>query len=90
MAQTESPFFNHDLIPRLYRDISGIFPLTRLFLACIPSYPGGLWTFTMGSKKYEPLEVDVDGIPRMNTRYYSPAVHRTCFLLPPFVKELLK
>jgi len=90
VAQTESPFFNRDLIPRLYRDISGIFPLTRLFLACIPTYPGGLWTFTMGSKKYDPLDVDVNAIPQMDTRYYSPAVHRTCFVLPPFVKELLK
>jgi len=90
VAQTESPFFNRDLIPRLYQDISEMFPISRLFLANVPSYPGGLWTFTMGSKKYDPLEVDVSQIPKLDTRYYSPAIHRTCFVLPPFVEELLK
>lgn len=89
VAQTESPFFNRDLIPRLYKDISAVFPVTRLFLACVPTYPGGLWTFTMGSKRYDPLEVDIAGIPQMDTKYYSPAVHRSCFVLPPFVEELL-
>ncbi len=90
VAQTESPFFNRDLIPGLYRDISGIFPVTRLYLAVVPTYPGGLWTFTMGSKKYDPLAVDITGIQRMNTRYYSPDMHRACFVLPPFVRELLE
>lgn len=90
VAQTESPFFNRDLIPGLYKDISGIFPVTRLYLAVVPTYPGGLWTFTMGSKKYDPLKVDISKISQMDTRYYSPAIHQTCFLLPPFVKELLE
>lgn len=90
VAQTESPFFNRELIPRLYQDISGIFPITRLFLASIPTYPGGLWTFTMGSKKYDPLAVDGSKFPQMDTRYYSPAIHRSCFVLPPFIQELLK
>ncbi len=90
VAQTESPFINRDLIPRLYRDIAGIFPITRLFLANVPTYPGGLWSFTMGSKKYDPLGVDRKKIPELKTRYYSPAIHQACFVLPPFVQELLK
>lgn len=90
VAQTESPFLNRDLILRLYRDISGIFPITRLFLANVPTYPGGLWSFTMGSKKHDPLEVDEKRLPDMKTKYYSPAIHKTCFVLPPFVQELLK
>jgi spermidine synthase len=90
VAQTESPFFNRDLIPKLYKDISGIFPLTRLYLAVVPTYPGSLWSFTIGSKKYDPLKVDISKIPQMDTRYYSPAIHQTCFVLPPFVKELLE
>lgn len=89
VAQTESPFLNRELIPRLQKDISGIFPVTRLFLANVPTYPGGLWSFTMGSKKYDPLELDPAQIPPMDTKYYSPAIHRTCFVLPPFIKELL-
>lgn len=90
VAQTESPFFNKELIPRIYKDVSGIFPLTRLFLGNVPTYPGGLWSFTMGSKKHDPLKVDISKLPDLNTRYYSPEIHRTCFVLPPFVQELLK
>ena len=90
VAQTESPFFNKELIPRIYKDVSGIFPLTRLFLGNVPTYPGGLWSFTMGSKKHDPLKVDISKLPNLNTRYYSPEIHRTCFVLPPFVQELLK
>jgi len=90
VAQTESPFFNGSLIQRIYKDISGIFPVTRLFLANVPSYPGGLWTFTIGSKKYDPLDVDIKRIKDMDTKYYSPAIHRSCFILPPFVKQLLE
>lgn len=90
VAQTESPFFNRDFIPGLYQDIAGIFPVTRLYLAVVPTYPGGLWTFTMGSKKHDPLKVDISKIPPLDTKYYSPAVHQACFVLPPFVKELLE
>lgn len=90
VAQTESPFLNRDLIQRLFRDIGGIFPITRLFLANVPTYPGGLWSFIMGSKKYDPLKIESKNIPEMKTRYYSPAIHQACFVLPPFVQELLK
>jgi spermidine synthase len=44
----------------------------------------------MGSKKYDPLEVTGDNFPKLDTRYYSPEIHRACFVLPPFVKELIK
>lgn len=89
LAQTESPFFNRDLISRVYRDMAGVFPLVRLYLACIPTYPGGLWSFTLGSKKYDPLQVEAEKIPDLGTRYYSPAVHKSAFVLPPFVAELV-
>lgn len=93
VAQTESPFFNEELIQRVIEDVSGIFPLTRLFMANVPSYPGGLWTFTMGSKKYDPLAINrerIKEIEEMETRFYSWPIHQGCFILPPFVKELLK
>lgn len=90
VAQTESPFFNRDLISRIIGDVRSIFPMARLFLANVPTYPGGLWSFTMGTKRYDPMEVDPGDIPVMDTRYYSPEIHRTSFVLPPFVKELVK
>lgn len=89
-AQTENPWFNLDLLTRVYRDVSSVFPITRLFTANIPTYPGGMWTFTMGSKKHDPLEVDPASIPQIETRYYTPEIHRAAFVMPRFVKQLLE
>jgi len=43
-----------------------------------------------GSKKYDPLETDIDSIPDIDTKYYCPQIHRAAFILPKFAKELIK
>ncbi|WP_027365444.1 polyamine aminopropyltransferase [Desulfotruncus alcoholivorax] len=90
VAQTESPFFNRDLISRVNATMKSIFPIVRMFLGIVPTYPGGAWTFTVGSKKYDPLEVDTDKLPNLNTKWYSPEMHRSVFVLPPFFRELIR
>ncbi|MFO7154837.1 MAG: polyamine aminopropyltransferase [Caldicoprobacter oshimai] len=90
VAQTESPFFNAELIRSVYASIKQIFPVTRLYLASIPTYPSGLWSFTLGSKRYDPLEVDEEKILEIDTKYYSPEIHKSVFKLPRFVKNLLE
>jgi len=89
-AQTESPWVNESLLKRVFQDIKSIFPITRVYLANVPTYPTGMWAFTMGSKKYDPLQVDKIAIPDTNTKYYTPAIHFNSFDLPPFVANLLK
>jgi spermidine synthase len=90
VAQTESPFFNQNLLRRVYRDVSGLFSICRLYLASIPTYPGGLWTFTVGSKAYDPLAVDPKMPAGVTTKYYSPGIHRAAFALPPFVEKVIR
>jgi len=89
VAQTESPFYNADLIARVHADLSAIFPVTRLYLAAVPTYPGGLWSFSLGSKKYDPLELEERDFRPLETRYYSPAVHLAAFALPHFVRRII-
>ncbi len=89
VAQTESPWFNRDLISRVFQDISSLFPITRLYTASIPTYPSGLWSFTVGSKKYDPLQVEETNLKSFDTRYYHPGLHKSVFQLPRFVQELL-
>jgi spermidine synthase len=86
VAQTESPFFNRDLIENVYARIGRVFPLTKLYLASVPTYPSGLWSFTVGSKCYDPQECRQKPV---STKYYNFAVHKGCFGLPNFVSELL-
>lgn len=89
-AQSESPFLHGDLIKNINGDLKTLFPIVKLYLAYIPTYPTGMWSFTMASKKYDPLKVDSDVIPDTNTRYYNPAIHFSAFSLPNFAADLLK
>ncbi|NLV90908.1 MAG: polyamine aminopropyltransferase [Firmicutes bacterium] len=89
VAQTESPFVNQDIIERSFRGISQNFPVTELYLGCVPTYPGGLWSFTLGSKKHHPLEANWERADQLKTKYYTKEVHRAAFQLPPFVQEQL-
>jgi len=91
VAQTESPWFNGDLIKRVFKDIKSIFPVTRLYTVSIPTYPSGLWSFTIGSKKYDPLEVSDEQLKELvDTKYYTPRIHKSVFQLPKFVEDLVK
>ncbi|WP_142505596.1 polyamine aminopropyltransferase [Melghirimyces algeriensis] len=88
VAQTESPWFNRDLIRRVYRDISNIFPIARLYTASIPTYPSGLWSFTLGSKGRDPISLREEDLQAIHTKYYGPTLHHALFRLPKFVEEL--
>ena len=89
VQQTESPFYHQELIRRLSGDISALFPICRMYLANIPLYPGGLHSFTIGSKKYDPLagNADMPDLP-FATRYYNRDIQRSCFALPAFIRDL--
>ncbi|HHW56648.1 MAG TPA: polyamine aminopropyltransferase [Clostridia bacterium] len=88
VAQTESPFIYGSLINKISKMFKEIYPITKAYIATIPTYPGSLWTFTMGSKKYDPEEVNIDEIPRIETKYYTPEIHKAAFVLPKFVKDI--
>ena len=88
VVQSESPMLEPDIIQRAVRGIGAAFPGVWLYLAAIPTYPTGLWSFTLGSKGPRPDHLR-DNLAAVATRYWTPDVHRASFALPPFVKELL-
>ncbi|OCI05992.1 spermidine synthase [Bacillus paralicheniformis] len=90
VAQTDNPWFTPELITNVQRDVKEIFPITKLYLANIPTYPSGLWTFTIGSKKYDPLEVKDSRFFDIETKYYTKDIHKAAFVLPKFVSDLIK
>lgn len=89
VAQTETPILFGDLIKRIYKDMSSAFPYTNLYSAVIPTYPGAFWTFTMGSKSIDPISQEIGVTPVLKTKYYTKELHRSYFILPPFVKDLI-
>ncbi|MFB1097775.1 MULTISPECIES: polyamine aminopropyltransferase [Bacillaceae] len=90
VAQTDNPWFKADLISQVYKDVKEIFQVTELYTANIPTYPSGLWTFTMGSKVHHPKEVKAERFQPIETKYYTPELHQAAFVLPKFVQDLLK
>jgi spermidine synthase len=90
VAQTESPFYNQDLIRKSYSAMHDLFPVTRLYLASIPTYPSGLWSFTIASKENDPLSVPPERFINIPTRYYTPQLHHAAFTLPQFVGQLVQ
>ncbi len=88
VAQTESPFINADLIRSVQAHIQSVFPDTYLYLASIPTYPSGLWSFSLGSRQYNPLFPENRFVPQ-DTRYYTLDIHQGSFSLPLFVSDLI-
>lgn len=90
IAQTETPFYLPETVKRVYNDAKDIFPITKLFMAGIPTYPSGFWSFTIGSKKYDPESVDLSNTIDIDTKYYTKKLHKACFVLPKFIEDILK
>lgn len=90
VAQTETPFYLPQVVKKVHNDIKAVFPITKMFMAAIPTYPGGYWSFTLGSKIYDPTAVDTTSIPELNTKYYHRDLHTACFVLPKYVKDLIE
>lgn len=88
VAQTDNPWFKAELIRKAVQDTREIFPVTRLYTCNIPTYPSGMWTFTLGSKTYDPLQVEADRFFELDTKYYTPQLHKASFVLPKFVGDL--
>lgn len=93
--QHESPYYSADAIAmqRAHNRLKQVFPISTVYQAHIPTYPSGHWLFGFSSKKYDPIE-DLDA-KRWNslglyTKYYNTELHKGCFALPNYVKELLE
>jgi spermidine synthase len=90
VAHTDSPCFGFSR-PKFQgiRDrINACFPLTNVYIICVPSYISGYWSFTIGSKRYHPVR-DYRQDSLMQTRFYTSELHRACFALPRFMQQLI-
>lgn len=88
VAQTEPPWASSTFLPELHSVFHQIFPIVRLYLANIPTYQSGLYSFTVCSKEHDPTVIQ-PGREIAGTKYYSAAIHQAAFVLPPFVAKLV-
>jgi spermidine synthase len=93
VAQSESPFYNKETVSAIFRNLREIFPIVKMYTCYMPIYPSGIWSFAFCSKKYDPVaDFDEKRYTKLNltTRYYNAETHRGAFMLPEFIKKLLK
>ncbi|AUS98040.1 spermidine synthase [Clostridium thermosuccinogenes] len=92
--QHESPYYPNDALAmqKAHRLLKSIFPKALIYQAHIPTYPSGHWLFGFSSKALDPisdLSANWDTLG-LKTRYYNTDLHKGCFALPNYVKELLE
>lgn len=81
VSQTESPFLSKDFINRYHKDIKKYFKNIYFYIAHIPTYPSGLWSFTIGTN----LKLKPRGNLKLN--YYTPEVFKASIVIPPVYKD---
>lgn len=93
--QHESAFYDTyaSSMRRAHKRIKELFPICMVYQAHIPTYPSGHWLFGFASKRYNPIN-DLDEAAWNNvgieTKYYNTDLHKGCFSLPTYIKEMLK
>ena len=87
--QTESPFYSGDVLAQVQVDLRGLFKHVAPYVAFIPTYPAGMWSFTFASDAVDPLRARLKRQPAFlsELQYLTPELVRGAFQLPAYVKR---
>jgi len=91
-AETEDPFYDIGWFKLAYKRISKVFPITKVYLGFMTTYPSGMWSYTFASKGIDPIkDFNPEKVKNFNKelKYYNEEVHVASFALPNFVKKEL-
>lgn len=89
-VQSESPVFYQDVFINVFENLGVVFDIVKVCLAPIMTYTAGPWSFTVGSKKWDPERIAGDKRQINGLKYYNENVHKGAFILPQFIKEMLR
>ncbi|MBQ9419165.1 MAG: polyamine aminopropyltransferase [Synergistaceae bacterium] len=84
---TESPFVDNEIMFQAINEMQKVFPIVKMYWGVVPTYPSGMWTYGAASMKDDPA-IPVRDIT--GTKWYTNAIHKNSFVLPPFLEEYLK
>jgi spermidine synthase len=95
VTQNALPFFDRDWLRKPITRLRKIFADVGCYQVAVPSFYGGFMAFSWASAdaslrqvKRAQLETRFKGA-NLQTRYYTPAIHRAAFALPPYVAGML-
>ncbi len=86
VTQSGSPYYQPTALSMAHNGMARIFKYVKTYCAFIPTYPSGLWSFTMASSE----EFKKRDEPTVTGKYFNKDILEGSFYLPEFVKNLIK
>ncbi len=92
VAQTESPVLQENYFKKAYSQITKVFKHVKVYLAYVPTYPSGMWSFTIASDyvDLDSVSISKNRINSLDTKYFCDKILDCLFALPKFVQDMLK
>ena len=87
VSLSESLHFHKDIVIGVQETLRTVFPVIDLYTAPIATYAGNWWTFSVGSKKFDPREIRSK--QKVRCRYYSDEIHANAFLPRSMYQRLM-
>jgi spermidine synthase len=96
VSQTGSPMYQGSELTDALSRLRAVFSTVETYIGFVPTYPGVLWSFAAATRG-EPLSAaPFERIAQrlrdrgIATRFYTPEIHASSFVLPTFVRELVE
>jgi spermidine synthase len=92
-AQALSAWVHENEQKAMFANLRKVWPNVSPYIASIPTYPGGLWTFALCSDRVFQgglFDSQYAEAIALDCRYYNPDIHRSAFCLPTFLREKLR
>ncbi len=86
------PFYKYGNIDYavIQKNMAKFFPISKIYVATIPTFPGGMFAFGIASKKYDPIANQEEFDFEIETKYYNKDIHKSSFVLPQFMLDRIK
>lgn len=84
VSQSESMFYNEELIKELYLFKRKYFKVIRYYYTLVPTYPSGTIGFHFCTNgEYLPIDINYNGVDNFDKlKYYNECMHNSSFLTP--------
>ncbi|HEX2255234.1 MAG TPA: polyamine aminopropyltransferase [Afifellaceae bacterium] len=96
ITQAGNPFYQRGELVDSVANFAALFADARCVVAAIPTYVGGFFALGWASDDESLWAVDVETVRRryeeaaIETRYYTPHIHRAAFALPRYIGEAME
>ncbi len=90
VAQTESPMLQEEYFKKAVSEIRKVFRNFGVYLAYIPTYPSGMWSFTIASDYIDVVNTKrIEKVKELKTKYFCDSIYACLFSIPKFVEDII-